>query len=280
MRIHRNLTIAALAVAATAVLAPSALGAKVTLTTSTGFPNATKAVNYDAYYSSFTTNDPTAFCPAGAVPLTVGWKGAGLFVARIDVNLGSRAYFDLDGRDTWIAASTRGVARCARGPVKANLKKRSGSGTVSCGAKLALGIPFTSSGPFQDGAASSAPAGIKRWRSTMSESDTQALCVTRSAFRSVKVVKKSRPFAAGRSAATVSTSCPKRHTAISWGVSLPLMEGNAYSPYGITNRRTTPWVSTSAPKGRGWTITFRTADGKPAAAPATLTTYVTCAVPA
>ena len=283
MSTRRNLALAALAaLAAVTVLtvAPSALGAKVSLTTTTGFPSVTKAVSSDNYYSSWTTNDPTAFCPNGAVPLTVGWKGAGLFVARIDVNLRIRGYFDLDGRDTWIPASTRGIARCARGPVKATLKKRSGAGTVSCGSKLALGIPFTSTGPFQDRAASSAPAGIKRWRSTMSDSDTQALCVTRSAFRAVKVVKKSRTFAAGRPTATVSTSCPKRHKAISWGVALPLMEGNAYSPSGITNRRTTPWVSTSVPKGSGWKVTFRTADGQPAAAPAKVTTYVTCAVPA
>jgi hypothetical protein len=271
---------AALAAAATGALAPGALGAKVTLTTSTGFPDATTAVDYDRYYSSATTNDPTGFCPAGAVPLTVGWKGAGVFVARIDARTGGRGYFTLDTRDTWIAASTRAVSRCARGPVAATVKKRSGSGVVSCGAKLALGLPFTASGPYQDGAASSAPAGINRWRSTMSGSDATALCVTRSAFGAVKVVKKSGTFAAGAQAATVATACPRGHRAISWGVDLPLMEGNAYQPSGITNRRTTPWVSASAPTGNGWTVTFRTADARPAAAPATLTTYVTCAVPA
>ena len=80
--------------------------------------------------------------------------------------------------------------------------------------------------------------------------------------------------------ATVTTACPKGHQAISWGVGLPVMEGNAYSPSGITNRRTTPWVSASAPKGSGWSMTFRTADGRPAAAAATVTSHVTCAVPA
>lgn len=280
MTTRRNVAIAALTVAAMATVVPGALGAKVTVTTTTGYPNVTKVVDQGRYYSSWTTNDPTAFCPNGAVPLTVGWKGAGLFVARIDVNLRIRGYFDLDGRDTWIAASTRGVARCARGPVKVSIKKRSGAGTVSCGARLALGVPFTSSGPFQDGAGSSAPVGIRRWRSTMAESDTQALCVTRSAFRSVKIVKRSATFAAGALTATVTTACPRKHTAISWGVDLPAMEGNAYSPSGITNRRTAPWVSTSAPRGSGWTVTFRTADALPAAAAATLTTHVTCAVPA
>lgn len=280
MRTRTNLAIAALvAAAAAATLAPSALGATVTLTTKTGYPDTTKAVAYDDYYSSTTTNDPTAFCPKGAVPLTVGWKGPGVFVARITPRTSS-GYFNLDTRDTWIAATTRGVARCARGPVAASVKTRSGAGTVSCGAKLALGVPFTASGPFQDGAASSAPAGIKSWRNTMSDSDATALCVTRSAFGAVKVVKKSGTFAAGAPAATVTTACPKGHQAISWGVDLPLMEGNAYTPRGITNRRTTPWVSTSAPKGNGWTITFVTANGTPAVAPATVTTYVTCAVPA
>ena len=58
------------------------------------------------------------------------------------------------------------------------------------------------------------------------------------------------------------------------------MEGNAYSPGGVTNRRTTPWVSASAPKGNGWAVTFVTADGKPAVTSAQVTTHVTCAVPA
>ena len=279
MTATRLVVAAALAAAALAAMAPGALGAKVTLTTKTGFPDSTTAVAYDDYYSSSTTNDPTAFCPKGAVPLTVGWKGAGVFVARITPRTSS-GYFDLDTRDTWIAATTRGVARCARGPVAASVTTRSGAGTVSCGAKLALGIPFTASGPFQDGAAVSAPAGINRWRSTMSDSDATALCVTRSAFGAVKVVTKTGTFAPGAQTATVTTACPKGHQAISWGVGLPVMEGNAYSPSGITNRRTTPWVSASAPKGSGWSMTFRTADGKPAAAAATVTSHVTCAVPA
>ncbi len=275
---RRILTAAALAAAGAATLAPSALGA-TTLTTTTGYAWTSPAVGYDEYYSSTRAGGATAFCPAGAVPLAVGWKGPGSFVADIDVNKGSRPYFDIGVRDSFIGGSTRGVARCAKGPVTYTVK-RSASGTVNCGRNIALGLAATSSGPYQSVAGSAAPLGVTKWRSTLEGGDAEAICVKRAAFKGVKIVKKSGAFAAGAPAATVTTTCPARHTAIGWGVDLPLMEGNTYKKSGVTNTRVVPFVSLSAPKGRGWSVTFRTADGKPAAAPATVTTYVTCAVPA
>lgn len=146
------------------------------------------------------------------------------------VQTGSRAFFRLDVRASMIAGATRGVARRAGGVAPVAVE-RSASGTVSCGRNIALGLAPTSSGPFQAAAGASAPLGINRWRTTLDGSDAQAICVKRSAFGAVKIVKRSSSFRAGRAAATVATACPRRHTAIG-GVELPLMEGKRLAARG------------------------------------------------
>lgn len=260
-----------------------AQAAKVKVFTQSGsaFTPAPSA-NSDEWYRSLTTAKATVFCRSNAVVLAAGWRGAGGFVGSARVQLMREvSLLSLDVRQSMVTGALRPLAVCARGPVRAQVK-RSTSGTVRCGAgRIALGVAAPPGTPFQNAAAFSKPSGRAAWTSNLGDQGAvEAVCVAASAFRSVTTVRKAATFATGAQTATVAATCPAGRRAIGWGYEAAVMEQNIYRQRGITNTRDTAFASRSEPRGaRGWRVEFRTPDGQGAKTPAAVTAYVTCAIP-
>lgn len=278
----------ALALAAAVALSlpvAAAEAAKVKLVKRTGTSvEAKQSPGFDGKYTTSANDDPTTFCRNGRKLLTAGWGASGGFVGRIDVRLDNRLgdYMDLDQRNT-LTGKMRPIAICASGPVKRTIK-RSKSGTVRCGSgKLTLGLAAPNGSPFQTAAAVAKPnSSATRFENNLGDDDKEAaaICVGKSAFKSVKVAKKSTTFKVGSETATVNVTCPGKRRPISWGYEAAVMEQNTYRESGITNVRTTAFPSISQPRGsRGWQMRFQTADLEGAKTDAKVTAYVTCAIP-
>lgn len=278
-RIALTFLIAALALPAVAD------AAKVKLSKRTGTSVEAKAPSgFDGQYVTSANDDPTAFCRNKRKMLTAGWGGAGGFVGRIDVSADNVVgdFMRLDQRVT-LTGKLRPLAICASGPVKRSIK-RSKSGTVRCGSgKLTLGLAAPNGSPFQTAAAVAKPnSSATSFENNLGDDDKEAaaICVGKSAFRSVKVSKKSARFKVGSQTATVNVTCAGKRRPISWGYEADVMEQNTYRESGITNVRTTAFPSVSQPRGsRGWQVKFQTADLQGAKTAAQVTAYVTCAIP-
>jgi hypothetical protein len=240
--------------------------------------------DHDRLYSSDTTETMTAVCRRGESAIGAGWSGAGTFVGGAYARPGekdTRGYVSLDPRETAIAGRTRALAICADTSVGATSRTSKGT-TVNCGAgRLALGVVAPNGTPDESGPAEARATSESTWTSTLGDGQGAiAVCVKASAFKRVTTVTKTGAFAAGSPTATVTAACTGGRRPIGWGVGLPAMPGNTYKASGTLNKRVAPFPSTSAPSGAsGWKTVFRTADFKPAAAAATVTLQLTCAVP-
>lgn len=278
----RIVTVAVLGASALAAL-PAAAPAKVTLKTVKGFANELQGARtaVDVYDVG---SDVSVFCGKAGTPLTVGWTDAGALIYSIRDRLSSsNPYFQLEARVPMKTTTIRPYAICAKGPVKAAVKsKPRGAGPVSCGAKLAIGLPVSSTWPYNDDAAVEAkPIGTHKWQTTDPYSASAAVCVAASAFGKVKTVRRTASFAAGKTSATVTAKCAGKRRPIGWGYSAPLMAGNTWESADTDSAIAVAFVSGSLPKGKqGWSLVFRTPDGKPATAAAQVGIHLTCAVPA
>jgi len=229
---------------------------------------------FDVYEDGFVN------CGEGRTPLAPAWSGAPVLVSSADPDLGTFGTYSIDIRRPRSSGRVRPAAICAKGPVRATTKHKA-SGTVSCGKKLAIGVPVSSSSPFAESPVESRPVGRNRWKNTDADSMTSAICVSRRAFRRVQTLKRSKSFKLGQASAAVKVKCRGPRRPIGWGYALPLMAQNEAIFPGITNKRSVPFVSASTPAGKkAWKVVFRTADELGAKTAAKVTAYVTCAKPA
>ena len=278
MRITRRALAIGLVVAGVGGLAASPAVAKVQITVKTGSPESVQAAPIEDVYR--VGGSLSAFCGKGQVPLAAGWRGPATFVPD------AAPRFDRD--NNWMQLRPRGsvtrgrlrpLAVCARGLGRVAVKSSSRE-VVSCGSRTAIGIPQTARGPFQDSSVTASPVSRTRWRSTLESARATALCVGRDKLKRVQTVKRTKTWVVGRTSLTVKATCRAPRRPVAWGYTLPDMPQNVYRQAGITNERVVPFVSGSQPNGRrGWKLTFHTADGQIAKAPAPVTAYVTCAVP-
>jgi hypothetical protein len=271
-----------LALGATVAIAAAAPAAAVTLKTVKGFPTKLDgAVSSDRVYD--VEFDVSVFCGGqSGTPIAAGWTDAGVLIHSIDDQYDSvNDYLEISPRLPMKTATIRPWAICAKGAVKATVKTAKGKGPVNCGSKLAIGMPLSSTWPYNDErAVVSKPVGKHKWSTDAPFSDTRAVCVAASAFGKVKAIKRTASFAAGRTSAKVSATCPGARRPIAWGYSAPLMTGNTWESSESDSALAVPFVSGSAPKGKqGWSLVFRTPDAKPAAAAAQVGIHLTCAVP-
>lgn len=222
----------------------------------------------------------SAFCGKGGTPLTAGWTDAGAPVSSVRSLLNSiNSYVEVNVRRPMAAGRIRAYAVCAKGPVKAKIKSADGA-TVSCGRKLAIGVPLTSTWPYHEQAHEAKLLDKSRWTTSVPYSDATATCVASSAFGKRKAVRRSTKFVVGRQTASVKATCAGERRPIGWGFAAPVLIGNAWDSADTSSRITVPFVSAATPAGkRGWKLTFRTPDGKGATTPAQVTLHLTCAVP-
>lgn len=278
MRITRRTLAIGLIAAGVGGLTASPAAAKVQISVKTGFPETVRAAPIEDV--SRVGGSLTAFCGEGQVPLAAGWRGPATFVPdaapRFDrVN----NWMQLRPRGSITRGQLRPLAICAKGLGRVSIKS-SGSEVVSCGSRTAIGIPQTARGPYQESSVTASPVSRARWRSTLEDARATALCVARNKLTRVQTVKRTKTWVVGRTSLTVKATCRAPRRPVAWGYTLPDMPQNGYSEPGIANQRVVPFVSGSQPNGRrGWKLTFHTADGQIAKAPAPVTAYVTCAMP-
>lgn len=277
-------TLVLLSALAAAVAITPAASAKVTLKTVKGFPTTLDgARSSDRVYD--VESDVSVSCgKGGGTPLAAGWSDAGAIIHSIAQRYSSdSSYLEIAPRVPMKTTTIRPYAICAKGPVKATVKsKPKGTGPVSCGKKLAIGVAVTTTWPYNDERAVNAtPVGTHGWITDAPYSDSKAVCVAASAFSETKLVRRTASFAVGATSATVSATCPGKRRPIGWGYSAPLMPGNIWQSTESNSALSVPFVSGSMPKGKqGWSLVFRTPDAKGAAAAAQVGIHLTCAVPA
>jgi len=260
--------------------ASGATATTVKLKTVKGFPTELRAPS--------TANDIydvderiTPFCgQKGGTPIAAGWTDAGAPVSSIETVFNStNPYLAISTRRPMASATIRPLAICAKGKINATVKSKD-SGTVSCGRKLAIGIPLTSTWPYNEQATEAKPVGKHGWTTNALDSDSTAICVAVRAFAKVKTVKGTKSFVVGANSATARATCPGKRRPLGWGFSAPTMDGNAWDSSDTTSRMTVPFVSGAGPAGkRGWKLTFRTPNGQGAAATAQVALHLTCGVP-
>lgn len=227
-------------------------------------------------------DDPSVACGKKA-PLTVGWSGATAPVIGTNVYLNRiNSYVKIGPRRPAAAGPLKAVAVCAS---KVAATSKLGSGTsVDCGGKLTLGLAASETWPYIESAVAIGPAGPNGWSTEVGPRPRpSALCVPKSAFKKVTTVKASGTFAAGATTAAVQATCTGGRRVLAWGYDAPVMPGNVWSSADTDSKRSVPFVGDSVPTSgaKGWKVTFRTADGKPAAAEAPgLGVIVRCGVPA
>lgn len=229
-------------------------------------------------------SDPAAFCGKG-VPLTVGWTGATAPVAGTFVRLaGPNTYVELDPRRPKAAGKLRAVAVCATGKrLKPSVKIAQSGTTVSCGAKLTLGLAATESWPYIEDAITVGPSGANGWTAAAGERPRpSALCVARSAFKRVKTVRKTGTFAAGSATASLSVACGGGRRVLAWGYEAAPIAGNTWRSAESSSGRSVPFVGDATPTAgaKGFKLTFRTPDNAPATAAAPIALSLRCGVPA
>lgn len=269
----------AIPLALLALAVPSVAGAaNITLSTKSNFavrmpaPSSTVDV-YDV------GEDATGFCKGGGFPIAAGWTGTTTIVSAIAYRTGDNPYFSLDLRRPMTAGTFAATSLCAKGKgLGATVKTGSGQ-TVSCGKKLAIGIPIATSWPYEESPVVAEPNGPKAWKYVQTRGTPSAVCVNASAFSKVKVVKKKASFAIGSNVAAFSTTCPGGRRAIGWGYTAGVMEQNVWKSADTTSKVAVPFVSASVPNGTGWRITFSTPDQQPAKTAGAVSLNVTCAVP-
>lgn len=274
--------LALLAVAAPAVAgAPQTHASAISLSNQQGFaiklPGPSTSVDvYDV------GEDAPVSCKVGAVPLAVGWSGVATIAPSARYTLdGDRPYVTLDLRRPMTAGTFRANAICAKGKgLGAKLKTASGE-RVSCGKKLAIGVPLATTWPYVELPVTAVPDGPKAFRYVQPPRGVAtAICVNASAFSQVKVVKKTAAFAVGSKTASVSATCAGQRRPIGWGYEAPTMDQNVWDSSDTTSKLSVPFISASTPSGaKGWKLTFTTPDQLPAKTAATVGLNVTCAVP-
>ncbi|MDO8209099.1 hypothetical protein [Conexibacter sp. CPCC 206217] len=220
-------------------------------------------------------------CRGGAMPLMMGWSGTRAAIATIySNNLLSARTLGVAVRRPLVGGVLRATALCARGPIAARTQESS-SGTVSCNAgQLAIGVPIDG-GPYWTRAIASMPVGTRGWRNTEGGyARAKVICVAASAFRAVHVVTKRASLPAGARTATVTAECRGATRPVSWGFEAGLLEGNTWRSPDSDLSISVPFVATAKASGRaGWSLTFATPDGKPAASATPIGLGVTCAAP-
>lgn len=272
-----RLSLLAIPVALLAFAVPAVAQASITLSTKSNFavklPAPTSAVDiYDV------GEDATGFCKGG-FPIAAGWTGTQTIVSSIVYRTGDNPYFSLDLRRPMTAGSFKAISLCAKGKgLGATVKTGSGQ-TVSCGKKLAIGIPAASTWPYEESPIVAEPNGPKGWRYVQTRGTPSAVCVNASAFGKVKVVKKTARFAVGSNVVTFSATCPGGRRAIGWGYSADVMDQNVWESADTDSKVAVPFVSASMPNGTGWKLTFTTPDQKAAKTAGSVGLNVTCAVP-
>ncbi|HWK26482.1 MAG TPA: hypothetical protein VNS09_07970 [Solirubrobacter sp.] len=229
-------------------------------------------------------SDPSAFCGKG-VPLTVGWTGATAPVAGTQVYLtGPNTYVELDPRRPKAAGKLRAVAVCATGKgLRPSVKVAQNGTSVSCGAKLTLGLAATESWPYIEEPIVVGPSGANGWTAAAgARPRPTAICVARSAFKNIKTVRRTGTFDAGSATATLSASCGGAGRVLAWGYEAAPIAGNTWRSAESSSARSVPFVGDATPTAgaKGFKITLRTADNAPATASAPVALSVRCGVPA
>lgn len=229
--------------------------------------------------------DMTVVCNArtGIVPLLAGWSGLRSPVVRVGWQWsGNFGILKIEPRYAMTATTHKPYALCAKGLAKPKLVKSSGT-TASCGRRLALGVPFSSSWPYTEQATYAKPDGLHRWQSRTGDISTaEVLCVAPRAFKQVVNVRATARFKVGKVEASVTATCKGKRRPIAWGHEAEPMPDNTWqSVETVTTRLSVPFVSAAQPSGaRGWKLTFRTADQLPAKQATKIAVHVTCGVPA
>jgi hypothetical protein len=264
--------------------ATGASAAKVKLVTEKA--PSTKIGTVDPKYGYASGETVWAKCKGSGTPLMLGWSGVRAPVAIMYANnLEKSKILGFAMRRTLgRGATVKTRVLCARGKVKAKVKY-STSGKVNCGkGRVAIGVPING-GPYWVTRVTSVPVGTRGWRSKEGDSkytQTVAICVASSAFRSVKVVSKRARFKVGSDTTRVTATCRKGTQPISWGYEADVIDGNRWQTPnpGLAAAMAVPFVSSAMAKGRtGWSLTFATPDAKPARSAAALELVITCAKP-
>lgn len=220
-------------------------------------------------------------CPGNSRTLMAGWTNAGAPVHSVF----SHGFADTGmlGIGALRPAKTkkiRAIGLCAKGSFAAVAKEVSGS-KVTCSARqLALGMPIDG-GPILDAPVASVPVGKRAW-STTGQGEyarSKAICVAASAFKKVKLVKRTARFALGKPSTALSATCARGTRPIAWGFEAGTLDQNALTKPGY-DPMSVPFVAAATPKGaRGWALTFATPDGAGARTSTSLALHVTCAQP-
>lgn len=220
-------------------------------------------------------------CPRAAMPLMVGFEGVQAPVRTIySNNLVSSRTLGIAISRPAITSTFRSTALCATG-VRVQVRESS-TKSVSCSAtQIAIGVPIDGGG-YQTAPVSSKPDGLRGWRVVGGGmyARAKAICVPSSAFRSVAVVSKPAPFAAGAETTTVAAQCRGGRRPVSWGYEAGVLEANRWGAAGASAAVSVPFIVASKAQGRsGWALTFATPDGRPAVGTTSIGISVTCAIP-
>lgn len=266
------------------VVAPAATAAGIQLKVTKGFAvDMTAAPSPEDEYDVNPGDDPSVFCGSGA-PLAIGWTGAKAPVAGTNVYFSVQNYANLDPRRPAAAGKLRAVAVCAKGKGLKHSVKIATSGTsVSCGAKLTLGLAATESWPYIEQPVAIGPSGANGWTADAGpRARPAALCVARSAFKKLKTVRAKGTITAGSTSAAVTASCGGDRRVLAWGYDASPLPGNTWASADTTSARSVPFVGDAVPLAgaKRFKVTFRTADNLPASADAPVRVNLRCGVPA
>lgn len=277
----RALALALAGAASLSLAAAATAGAAVTLSTTNGRPTQIAGGGTATPYS--TAESIWLRCPGSGTPLMLGWSGVQAPIGIVySNNLQSARTLGLAVRRPLGAGGTlRTTALCASGPVGARTKESS-SGSVSCSrGQVAIGVPIDG-GPYWTRAIASMPIGTRGWRNTEGGyARAKAICVAGSAFRSVAVVTRRASLRAGARTATVTAQCRAGTRPVGWGFEAGLLEGNRWDSPDSGVAVAVPFVASAKASGRaGWSLTFATPDGRPAASAAPIALGLTCAAAA
>lgn len=220
-------------------------------------------------------------CPGSSRTLMAGWTNAGAPIHSVfSHGFEGTGMLGIGALRPAKTKKIRAIGLCAKGSFAAVAKEVSGP-KVTCSARqLALGMPIDG-GPFLDAPVASVPVGKRAW-STTGQGEyarSKALCVAASAFKQVKLVKRTAKFALGKRSTALRASCARGSQPIAWGFEAGTLDQNALTKPGY-DPMSVPFIAAATPKGaRGWSLTFATPDGAAARSSTSLALHITCAQP-
>lgn len=228
------------------------------------------------------TTHVEAKCRGKATPLMVGWSSPGGSIGHASpVSYGDETTFGMRLVAPARAGKFKATLSCLNRKLFTNSKKGKPSGEgvsrVTCSKRqVAIGMPVASA-PYYTKNVFSRPIGSRGWETNEGLYATaKVLCVAKRSMRAVKTISRSAPFEQGATNTKVSATCKGGRVPISWGFESDHMPEN--QAIGATQWVAAPLISNAAPYGRkGWSLTFFTPDGRPAAKQGRVSIHVTCA---